>query len=77
MVILFNENSEVLLEERSDDGFFDFPGGSIDLKESAEDAAKRELYEETGLIADELERLDFNDLYAYAVDFVTDEDFDM
>ena len=55
VVVLFNEDGKVLLEERSDDGYFDFPGGSIDLKESAEDAAKRELYEETGLIADELE----------------------
>lgn len=55
VVVLFNEKNEVLLEERSDDGYFDFPGGSIDLKESAEEAAKRELLEETGLIADELE----------------------
>ena len=54
VVILFNEKGEVLLEERADDGFFDFPGGGIDLKESAEDAARRELKEETGLIADEL-----------------------
>ena len=55
VVVLFNEKGEVLLEERSDDGFFDFPGGSIDLKESAEDAARRELFEETGITADELE----------------------
>ena len=55
VVVLFNEKGEVLLEERSDDGYFDFPGGSIDLKESAEDAARRELFEETGLVADELE----------------------
>ncbi len=55
VVVLFNEKDEVLLEERSDDGYFDFPGGSIDLKESAEDAARRELLEETGLVADELE----------------------
>ena len=55
VVILFNKKGEVLLEERADDGFFDFPGGGIDLKESAEDAARRELKEETGLIADELE----------------------
>lgn len=55
VVVLFNEKGEVLLEERADDGFFDFPGGGIDLKESAEDAARRELKEETGLIADELE----------------------
>ena len=54
VVVLFNKNNEILLEERSDDGYFDFPGGSIDLKESAEDAAKRELLEETGLEAIEL-----------------------
>ena len=55
VVVLFNENDEVLLEERADDGYFDFPGGGIDLKESAEEAAIRELKEETGLIATELE----------------------
>ena len=55
VVVLFNEKNEILLEERSDDGYFDFPGGSIDLKESAEDAARRELFEETGITADELE----------------------
>ena len=55
VVVLFNEQGEVLMEERADDGYFDFPGGSIDLKESAEEAAARELLEETGLVADELE----------------------
>lgn len=55
VVVLFNEKGEVLMEERADDGFFDFPGGSIDLKESAEEAAARELFEETGLIAEQLE----------------------
>ena len=55
VVVLFNEKNEVLLEERSDDGYFDFPGGALDLKETIEDAGKRELFEETGIIADELE----------------------
>ena len=54
VVVLFNEKGEILLEERSDDGYFDFPGGALDLKETMEDAAKRELLEETGVIADEL-----------------------
>ena len=57
VVVLFNENNEILLEERSDDGYFDFPGGAIDLKETMEEAATRELLEETGLVADELELL--------------------
>lgn len=55
VVVVFNEQGEILLEERSDDGFFDFPGGGLDLKETLEDAARRELEEETGIIADELE----------------------
>ena len=54
VVVVFNEKNEVLLEERSDDGYFDFPGGALDLKETMEEAAKRELLEETGIIADEL-----------------------
>ena len=57
VVVLLNEKNEILLEERSDDGFFDFPGGALDLKESMEEAGKRELFEETGIIADELELL--------------------
>lgn len=55
VIILFNEKGQILLEERSDDGYFDFPGGGIDLKESAEEAASRELLEETGLVAKRLE----------------------
>ena len=55
VVLLFNEKNEILLEERLDDGYFDFPSGGIDLGETAEEAASRELFEETGLVADELE----------------------
>ena len=55
VVLLFNERGEILLEERADDGYFDFPGGGIDLKETTEQAAARELKEETGLVALELE----------------------
>lgn len=54
VVVLLDKDNRVLLEERADDGFFDFPGGGIDLKEDVEAAAKRELREETGLIADSL-----------------------
>lgn len=55
VVIVLNNQNEILLEERSDDGFFDFPGGGIDLKETAEEAAIRELKEETGLTANRLD----------------------
>ena len=55
VVLVFNSKNQILIEERADDGFLDFPGGGIDPKESAEEAATRELKEETGLIANELE----------------------
>ena len=54
VIILINERGEILIEERRDDGYFDFPGGGIDIDEEVETCAKRELFEETGLIADEL-----------------------
>lgn len=54
VTIVFNKNNEVLLEKRADDGFFDFPGGGVDEGETFEEAAIRELYEETGLIAKNL-----------------------
>ena len=50
-VILENDRGEILLERRSDDGTWCYPGGSVELFESTEDAARRELLEETGLTA--------------------------
>ena len=34
---------------------FGYFGGSVEIDEKVEDCAKRELYEETGIIADEIE----------------------
>ena len=56
-VIVENEKGEVLLQKREDDGTWAYAGGSIELYEEVEAAAARELLEETGLIADELELL--------------------
>ncbi|ATW46655.1 NUDIX domain-containing protein [Streptomyces peucetius] len=42
-------DDRVLLQRRSDDGAWGFPGGAIELGESAEEAAVREAAEETGL----------------------------
>ncbi|MBO4650199.1 MAG: NUDIX hydrolase [Clostridiales bacterium] len=57
-VLFFNENNEILLHERADNGFWGYPGGSMEYGETFEDTAKREAFEESGLIADELEFFD-------------------
>jgi 8-oxo-dGTP pyrophosphatase MutT (NUDIX family) len=53
--IVENSKGEVLLQLRADNHCWGYAGGSVELDESVEDAARRELYEETGLIAGELE----------------------
>ena len=55
--IVMNEKGEVLMQRRTDDGTWGYPGGSVELYEPVEEAAKRELFEEVGVIADELELL--------------------
>ncbi|WP_028562857.1 NUDIX hydrolase [Paenibacillus pinihumi] len=54
--IICNEDEEVLLQRRGDSGAWGFPGGAMELGESAEETAIREIYEETGLIV-KVERL--------------------
>ena len=54
-VILLNEKNEILLQKRSDNGCWDYPAGSMELGESFEECARREVLEETGLICGKLE----------------------
>ena len=54
-VILVNEKNEILLQKRADNGFWDYPAGSMELGESFEECARREVYEETGLVCGKLE----------------------
>lgn len=46
---IFNEKGEVLLQRRGDFGKWGFPGGAVELGETPEQAAIREVKEETGL----------------------------
>jgi len=54
-IIIENDRGQVLLGQRTDNHMWGYAGGSIEIDERIEDCAKRELYEETGLIADEME----------------------
>lgn len=53
-VIVENPQGEVLLELRADTRDWAYIGGAVELYERVEDAAMRELMEESGLIAEEL-----------------------
>ena len=54
-VFLFDERGRVLLEQRTDDGTWCVPGGSMELGETPEEAARRECLEETGLLVKDLQ----------------------
>ncbi len=54
-VIVEDSDGRILLQLRSDNHCWGYAGGSVELDENVEDAAKRELFEETGLIANNLE----------------------
>ena len=53
-VIVEARDGRILLQQRSDNLCWGYAGGSVELDEVVEDAAKRELFEETGLIAKDL-----------------------
>ena len=46
---IFNEKGQVLLQRRGDSNKWGFPGGAIELGETPQQAAVREVKEETGL----------------------------
>ena len=53
--LVFNDKNELLLNLRTDTNTWGIPGGSMELFETIEDTAIRELKEEAGIDADKLE----------------------
>lgn len=51
-VLVFDAEGRLLLQRRSDSGDWGTIGGALELDESLEEAAARELYEEAGLKAE-------------------------
>ena len=54
-IICVDGNGRVLLGRRSDNHMWGYSGGAIEIDEYVEECAKRELLEEMGLVAEELE----------------------
>ena len=56
--LVFNDNNELLLNLRTDTNTWGIPGGSMELFETIEETAIRELKEETGINAENLKLVD-------------------
>ncbi|MGG0717147.1 NUDIX hydrolase [Robertmurraya massiliosenegalensis] len=54
-ILVVNEKKEILFQHRSDTFDWGLPGGSMELRETIEEVASRELKEETGLAANQFE----------------------
>ena len=62
-VALLNEKNEILLEKRSDCGWWGVTGGKLDLGETVQDCAVREIKEECGVTI-ELKNLNLVGVYS-------------
>lgn len=48
-IIVEDNQGRILMQQRSDDGTWSYPGGRIEIDETVEDGARREVREECGL----------------------------
>lgn len=53
-VICVGPDGKILLGKRTDNRQWCYAGGSVEIDEPVEECARRELFEETGLVADDL-----------------------
>lgn len=62
-VAIKNKNKEYLLVYNKKYNHWQFPGGKLEQGENTEEAAKREIFEETNLIIEELEKIGEENFY--------------
>ncbi len=53
-IIVEDATGRILMQQRTDDGTWSYPGGRIEIDETVEDAARREVFEECGLTVGEM-----------------------
>ena len=56
-IIVEDGEGRILMQQRTDDGSWGYPGGRIEIDETVEDGARREVLEECGLTVGEMELL--------------------
>ncbi|MGN1155782.1 MAG: NUDIX domain-containing protein [Agathobacter sp.] len=56
-VIVEDSEGRILMHQRQDDGTWSYPGGRVEIDESVEEAARREVYEEAGIEVGEMSLL--------------------
>lgn len=56
-VIVINSRGEILLQHRIDNSLWGLPGGAVELGETVEQTAAREVFEETGIEVEKLKLL--------------------
>ena len=54
-VLCIDSEGRLLLGQRSDNRLWGYSGGSVEIDEKVEDCARRELFEEMGITAEEIE----------------------
>lgn len=67
-VLIRDSEGRVLLQRRSDSGLWGMPGGTLEIGETPEEAARREVREETGL---EIGELTFFDIFSGEAGLIT------